>query len=412
MSARRAVLGVACALLAAAQGAARADGARIFEDADAWAKPERAAVSDADLFPNPPYTHDWQSRSFFLNGRLDDGTFFVINLFHWQFSFLQSWGLQVLVTDTTGRLFSYDSGLPPEDAADPPEGFHHRFGNNLFASAGNEQRVKLDLSGFSCDLRFRNLLPAWEPGDGWAWLDTGHTAYIHYAVPSPLAVLGGSMLSFGNLRRVSGMCTWDSSLSVQPLGQANSPEYSLRAFGASDQPPVTGSSSTWWNPSPTRITAACAFPSSSCRKGWFLAFRDTGLRGGPFWLDGDAGAAIPLPLRLQPARIRQRMDPGCARRKRAHVLRDGRVPGDTASDPGISLRVSEKARPLPHGGGAPRVAEVSRGKRVCAFHARTSRVRRYPMRDKLFFLDARTRANSRRVCRIRRWSQRPSNSHS
>ena len=237
MSARGAVLGVACALLAAAQGAARADGARIFEDADAWAKPERAAVSDGDLFPNPPYTHDWQSRSFFLNGRLDDGTFFVINLFHWQLSFLQSWGLQVLVTDTAGRLFSYDGSLPPEDAADPPEGFYHRFGNNLFASAGNEQRVKLELSGFSCDLRFRNLLPAWEPGDGWAWLDAGHTAYVHYAVPCPLAVLGGSMLSFGDLRRVSGMCTWDSSLTVQPLGQANSPQYSLRAFGASDQPP-------------------------------------------------------------------------------------------------------------------------------------------------------------------------------
>lgn len=214
-----------------------AAGARIFEDAAGWANPETVTVSEEELFPNPPYARDWQSRSFFFNGRLDDGTFFVINLFHWQFSFLHSWGLQVLVTDGAGRLFKYDGGLPDEVKADSSTGFHHRFGEDVFASAGNGYWVKLDLQDFSCDLHIRNLIPAWKPGDGWAFLDETHTAYAHYAVPCPLATVSGSMSSFGHVRSVAGMCTWDSSLFVQPLARPNSPEYSLRAFDASEEPP-------------------------------------------------------------------------------------------------------------------------------------------------------------------------------
>jgi hypothetical protein len=224
-------------LAIAGQSLAFADEARIFENLGRWADPEKVTVSEEDLFPNPPYTHDWQSKAFFFIGRLDDGTFFLIDLFHWQLSFLRSWGLQVLVTDSADRLFRYDGGLPERDTSGPSRGFYHRFGENLFTRSGGEYRVKVELEGFSCDLHIRNLLPAWQPGDGWAYYDGAHSAYLHYAVPSPLATVSGSMIVFGNLRSVEGMCTWDSSLSVQPLGRPNSPQYSLRAFDDSGNPP-------------------------------------------------------------------------------------------------------------------------------------------------------------------------------
>ena len=81
---------------------------RIFEDPTNWDHPESVAVSVEELFPNPRYSHDWQARSFFYVGRLDNGTFFVFNLFHWSLSPIQSWGLLVLVTDERGRFFKYD----------------------------------------------------------------------------------------------------------------------------------------------------------------------------------------------------------------------------------------------------------------------------------------------------------------
>jgi len=214
---------------------ALANGVSVFDGT--WADPEKVAVSQEDLFPNPPYTHDWQSRSFFFSGRLDDGTFLVINLFHWQLSSLHSWGLQVLVTDPSGRLFTHDGGLPPEETINQSDRFAYRFGEDVFMSSGNEQKVRIELPGFSCDLRIRDLLHAWEPGDGWVYLNAAHTAYVHYAVPCPLATVGGSILVFGNMRSVEGMCTWDSNLSVQPLQRPNSPVYSLRAFDASGAQP-------------------------------------------------------------------------------------------------------------------------------------------------------------------------------
>ncbi len=228
----RRILFCLLAFLAAAVGwPAFSDGARVFDGADGWQDPENVTVSQADLFPNPPYAGNWQSRSFFFIGRLYDGTFFVINLFHWELSFLHSWGLLVVVTDSAGRVFQYDGSLPAEDTGDPAQGFHHRFGDDLFASSGTEQTVRVSMKGFSCDLLIRNTLPAWEPGDGWIYYDAAHDAYGHYAIPAPLATVSGTMTVFGNARSADGTCTWDSSLTAQPLGRPNTPQYSLRAFG-------------------------------------------------------------------------------------------------------------------------------------------------------------------------------------
>ena len=215
---------------------ASADGARVFDNAANWANPEEVTVSEEDLFPNPPYMQDWQSRSFFFLGRLDDGTFFAINPFHWQFGQIKSWGLLVLVTDSTGHLYRFDGNMPPQDRGDPRRGFDHRFGDDMFKSAGSEHRVRLKLDGFSCDLLIENILPAWKPGDGWAYYDRTGSAYSHYAVPAPLAEVSGTMNVFGKEQSVHGMCTWDSSLSVQPLGRPNSPVYSLRVFDSPSAP--------------------------------------------------------------------------------------------------------------------------------------------------------------------------------
>jgi hypothetical protein len=209
---------------------------RIFEDPTNWDHPESVAVSVEELFPNPRYSHDWQARSFFYVGRLDNGTFFVFNLFHWSLSPIQSWGLLVLVTDERGRFFKYDGSLPAGGNAMKGEGFDFRFGDNLFESHGSQHRVRIELKGFSCDLWMRNLLPPWKPGDGWAVYDKSGRMYNRYAIPAPWAEVWGTMNVFEETMDASGQCTWDSSLTVQPLNRPNSPGFYIRAFSTAETP--------------------------------------------------------------------------------------------------------------------------------------------------------------------------------
>ncbi|MGO9307823.1 MAG: hypothetical protein ACLQDL_02225 [Spirochaetia bacterium] len=218
----------------------RAEGAQIFGNPSDWDPPDRVSVSTADLFAAEPYTADWMSRSFFFVGRLDNGTFFVFNPFYWQYAGFRSWGLTVLVTDTGGRLFSFNGSLPLTRAEMTASGFDLQLGTNVFQMSGSGTYVHIQLEGFSCDLHITNILAAWKPGDGWAWYDAGKKAFSRYAVAAPWALVSGSVTVFGGSGETQGQCFVDTNYSVQPLEHPNSPAYVFRAFSepgvpASDQ---------------------------------------------------------------------------------------------------------------------------------------------------------------------------------
>jgi hypothetical protein len=210
--------------------------AQIFENPSEWDPPEQVIVSTEDLFSVTPYTSDWQSRSFFFVGRLDNGTFFVINPFFWRYGMFHSWGLSVLVTDENGRLFSYNGSQPLTCCEMTSEGLDLRLGRNVFSMSGSETRVSIALDGFSCDLSIINILPPWKPGNGWAWYNAAQTAFSRYSIAAPLALVSGSMTVFGGSMDASGQCFLDTNYSVQPLKRPNSPAFILRAFSLPDVP--------------------------------------------------------------------------------------------------------------------------------------------------------------------------------
>jgi hypothetical protein len=214
----------------------QAEEKQIYSNPSNWDPPDQVSVTAQELFSAEPYTGDWQSRSFFFVGRLDNGTFFVFNPFYWHFSAFQSWGLTVLITDERGRVFSYNGGLPVTRSEITSQGMDLQLGDNTFNMSGSKTKVHIELDGFSCDLRINNILPPWKPGDGWAWYDAGRKAYNRYAVAAPWARVSGSMTVFGELRDVYGQCFLDSSYSVQPLDRPNSPIYVFRAFSEPDVP--------------------------------------------------------------------------------------------------------------------------------------------------------------------------------
>ncbi len=223
-------------LCVAAGGPSWASGPSIFEPASKWLDPAGSVPKVEDLFLDPPYTKDWQDRTFFFNGRLDNGTVFVISLFHWQFPVLKSWGLLVAVTDPQGRVFQYEDTLPLSKSQIAKSGFSFKFGETVFEATADGYRVKVALSGFSCDLEIRNILPAWMPGDGWAFFTEKKDAFIHFASPSPWAAVSGSMTVFGQTMSAAGQCSWDSSETVLSLSLPSSPQFILRAFSPADVP--------------------------------------------------------------------------------------------------------------------------------------------------------------------------------
>jgi hypothetical protein len=212
----------------------QADGAAIFSNPSDWYQPDEVRVSSEDLFSSEPYTVDWMSRSFFFVGRLDDGMFFVFNPFFWQFGGFRSWGLTVLVTDEDGRLFSFNGSLPLTLNEMTMSGLDLELGGNLFQMSGSGTYVRIALKGFSCNLHITNILPAWKPGDGWAWYDSARKAFSRYAVAAPLAQVSGSITVFGQSTSADGQCFVDTSYSVQPLRRPNSPTYTMRAFSEPD----------------------------------------------------------------------------------------------------------------------------------------------------------------------------------
>lgn len=214
----------------------QADGAQIFGNPSDWDSPDQVSASPAELFSADPYTSDWQSRSFFFVGRLDNGTFFVFNPFFWRFYGSQSWGLTVLITDESGRLFSYNRSMPLTRSEMTSNGFDLQLGDNVFRMSGSETHVRISLDGFSCDMHINNILPAWKPGDGWAWYDAGRKAFSRYAVAAPWALVSGSMTVFGDSMSADGQCFLDTNYSVQPLSKPNSPAYVFRAFSEPDVP--------------------------------------------------------------------------------------------------------------------------------------------------------------------------------
>jgi hypothetical protein len=202
---------------------------RGFGPASAWENPGAATAAEQEMFSDIPYVKDWQSRSFYFVGRLDDGLLFVINLFRWQFSFIRSWGLGVIVTDGSGKVFSYEGSLPEPDAS-RPAGFHFSFPDILFDGSGGQYRVRITLPGFSCDLLLNNILGPWKPGSGMVYFTEQNDFYNRYTVPSPWAQVEGQMTALGRTTQAHGQCFWDSTISATPLSRPNTPMYVFRAF--------------------------------------------------------------------------------------------------------------------------------------------------------------------------------------
>jgi hypothetical protein len=229
-----------CALLALALSAtpipgdsaneAARKGARIFEGAESWLHPERVVVADRELVFDGGRGAGFRNESLYLTGRFNGGWAITIGFFGWSQGFLQGWGLYALVAEPDGTSHYARSAVSGRNVRLSGDRLRIQAGDNLIEGSRGWTRVRLALDGISCDLRFRNLLPPWKPGDGLAYLTEDQSVNLRVVVPAPWAELSGVLKVGGRTVPVRGDGYADLSVMRSPPDRTNSPVLCLRAL--------------------------------------------------------------------------------------------------------------------------------------------------------------------------------------
>jgi hypothetical protein len=213
---------------------------RIYESPWNWEHPNELRLTEEETFPHTPYDGDWQTHSYYFMGRLDAGGIVVMNPFQWRYGVLGTWGMYLIVLDPLGRVFAWDGKLGDGSPEVAPSGMHVSAPNGRFDSGIGVHHWVVDVPGFSCDLTFRNVVPAWKPGSGVAWFDGEH--YTAYSIPAPWAELSGTVTVNGETVDAAGQCLLDSSETWVPLTRVNAATKAARVWS----PPGTPRADRWY----------------------------------------------------------------------------------------------------------------------------------------------------------------------
>jgi hypothetical protein len=228
---------VALAVVVPPRAAAQA---RIYDGTWNWEHPNELRLTEDETFPHTPYNGSWQSHSYFWLARLDAGHVVVMNPFQWRCGALGTWGMYLIVLDPQGNVVTWDGKLGTGSPEVAPAGMHVSAPNGRFDSGVGVHHWVVDVPGFSCDLVFGNVLPAWKPGSGVAWFDGEH--YTAYSLPAPWADLSGTMAVNGRVVDAAGQCLYDASETLLPLTRTNAASDAVRVWS----PPGTSRADRWF----------------------------------------------------------------------------------------------------------------------------------------------------------------------
>ena len=211
-----------------------AEDVMVYADQHNWDHPDQVFVSDEELLFHVPASRFYRASSYFFGGYLNDGSTFVINIFHWTYSFLNNWGLKLQISEADGQTWSYEGKIPANRIISMRDRFQISFEGGTIEGNSGEHHILLNLDDFSCDLVIRNVLPPWKPGDGFVYFTRKRDAYIRTYVSSPLASVDGRLEVRGKRISASGWCTATRSLTVLPLTGFDYDYFGFFLFGSAD----------------------------------------------------------------------------------------------------------------------------------------------------------------------------------
>jgi hypothetical protein len=209
---------------------------RIFEDSYNWSHPNRLGLTEQDLLFTEPFTGSFDSRAFYFLGLLDEGTQFVINIFNWAYGYWGGWGMSVVVIEPDGSVYVCEEKIPEKEITFAQDRFFIRFADSVIEGADGLYRIRISREDFSCDIFVSNLLPLWQPGDGYVFLTEERDAFLRLGVPCPWALTSGYLVVRGRRISASGQCYGDRSRHSLPINRMNSPTLAFRAFSRASTP--------------------------------------------------------------------------------------------------------------------------------------------------------------------------------
>jgi hypothetical protein len=210
---------------------------RIFEPDFPWLHPEQAQAQDEDLLFNDPFTGSFGLRCWTFEGVLDNGPRYIIALFRWQYAFVGAWGLSIVISGPEGLRYAHEAQISERDLVVASDRYSVRFREGSLEGGSGEYRLRVSLADFACDLRIHNVLPAWLPGDGYAYLTPGNDVFMRIGVSSPWALTTGWFRIGSVIFSADGQCTGDLTRQNLPMNRMNSPVYVMRVFSPAEVSP-------------------------------------------------------------------------------------------------------------------------------------------------------------------------------
>ncbi len=201
-----------------------------------WDHPETVVVTEEDkAFTNEEFKHA-RNHSVFIMARFNNGWVLMMSYFGFKVGFVNSWGIYVSISDPEGNQYWTKHKMKTRDIEFSEDSFYITDGINTIEGENDHFRVTIDIEEFSCDLTYRNIIPAWKPGDGYDYYDEEKTAFDKRAVVSPWAEVSGSF-SFNEISmNVTGQGFAEKQLTVNPFTLLNEITYTMRLFSKPGTP--------------------------------------------------------------------------------------------------------------------------------------------------------------------------------
>ncbi|MBN1685850.1 MAG: hypothetical protein JW852_04300 [Spirochaetales bacterium] len=182
-----------------------------------WDHPGEVRVPNENVaFSDTKYAHA-KNESIFIMTYFNDGWILMYSIFHLDTRLLDRWGMYALVAEPDGTYHWKTLIVKESEIVIAGDHLYYSDGINMVEDTGEKLHVVCDFDGFSCDLEFEKLMPAWQPGTGRDDYSEDGEYFQYKAVFVPWADVNGRIETDGIKLRVAGYGYGEKTLFVNPL---------------------------------------------------------------------------------------------------------------------------------------------------------------------------------------------------
>lgn len=197
-----------------------------------WDHPTAIKVKDDEMAYTGKIFQNLRNQNTFFMSRFNNGWVFMTSFFGFRTKngFIKRWGIFVVVADPEGHSFFVTHEIKPADIEFADDHLFITDGTNFIEGRGMIYRIKYDFPGFSCDIRYDNILPPWKPGDGYEQYTEDNEVFERRIVTCPWGDVTGTLEFEGKNLSIRGEGYGEFSLITTPFNRMDPYMHVLRLF--------------------------------------------------------------------------------------------------------------------------------------------------------------------------------------